>query len=277
MTCKKLTKHDHPTVAVIISTYNWTEALEFVLQSAANQRYLPDEVIVADDGSGEATAALIRRYQADFPVLLKHAWQADEGFRAARSRNNGVAHSSAEYLIFVDGDTVLHRDFVADHLRFAKRQHFTVGSRVLLSESTTQTFFACEHFAFSLWKTEADNKLNSLHSPLLARAYARSVREPIEKWIFKVRSCNMGVWRSDYMAVNGFNQNFCGWGREDSEFALRLFKKGLSMRRLKFTAIQYHLYHKENDRSYLGSNDDILAISLAAADYRCANGFDSVG
>lgn len=261
-----------PTVSLIIPTYNWVPALDLVLQSVKKQRYVPDEVIIADDGSTAETASLIQRHQADFPVPLIHAWQADLGFRAARSRNNGVAHSRGDYLIFVDGDTVLHRDFVADHIYFAKAKHFTVGSRVLMPERTTQDFFAHNQFDFSLLKTAADNRLNALHCPRLARLYAKSVREPITQWIFKVRSCNMGVWRSDYEAVNGFNHQFCGWGREDSEFALRLFKKGLSMRRLKFAAIQYHLYHQENDRSRLQSNDDILATTLAAESYRCADG-----
>lgn len=260
------------TVSLIVLTYNWESALDLVLQSAAKQRHLPDEVIVADDGSGEATAELIKRHQANFPVPLIHAWQADKGFRAARSRNNGVARASGDYLIFVDGDTVLHYDFVADHVQFSTPNHFTVGSRVLISDKATQTYFAAKHFEFSLLKTAADNKLNALHVPLLTKFYAKSLHDPIDRWIFKVRSCNMGLWRSDYEAVNGFNHQFQGWGREDSEFALRLFKKGLSMRRLKFAAIQYHLYHHENDRSWLDTNDNILAATQAKEGFRCSDG-----
>ncbi len=263
---------NRPSVSLIILTYNWPQALDLVLQSVKKQRVLPDEVIVADDGSEAPTRLLMQRYQAEFPVPLIHAWQADKGFRAARSRNNGVDHSYGDYLLIIDGDTVLHRDFVADHLRFATARHFTVGSRVLLTPAATEAFLAAGQCAFSLLRTPADNKINALHLPLLAAWYGKSLREPITKWIFKVRSCNMGVWRSDYEAVNGFNHDFCGWGREDSEFALRLFNKGLSMRRLKFAAIQYHLYHPENVRDRLGVNDDILAATLAAGAYRCQHG-----
>ncbi len=233
---------NRPSVSLIILTYNWPQALDLVLQSVKKQRVLPDEVIVADDGSGAPTRSLIERYQAEFPVPLIHAWQADKGFRAARSRNNGVDHSHGDYLLIIDGDTVLHRDFVADHLRFATAKHFTVGSRVLLTAAATEAFLAAGQCAFSLLRTPADNKMNALHLPLL------------------------------YEAVNGFNHDFCGWGREDSEFALRLFNKGLSMRRLKFAAIQYHLYHPENVRDRLGVNDDILAATLAAGAYRCQHG-----
>lgn len=260
------------TVSLVITTYNWDKALDLVLQSVATQSRLPNEVIIADDGSTEKTRQLIARFQADFPTLLKHAWQPDEGFRAARSRNNAVAQSTGEYLIFIDGDTILHRHFIADHIRFAKPNHFTVGSRVLLTLLSTAHFFKRNQFDYSMKSTPADNKSNALHLPLLSHIYAKPVREPVEKWMFKVRSCNMAVWRSDYEAVNGFNHDFQGWGREDSEFALRLFKKGLSMRRLKFSAIQYHLYHDENDRSHLTANDELLRLARETQGYRCSNG-----
>lgn len=266
-------------VALIISTYNWEPALDLVLQSVPKQSRLPDEVIIADDGSDEITATLIERHRQDFPVPLIHAWQEDRGFRAARSRNNAVKQSSGDcldYLIFVDGDTILHRHFIADHLYFAARNHFTVGSRVLIDEVATQNFLQSGQFDFSLSKTSATNKLNALRFLPFARHYGKSVREPIEKWIFKVRSCNMGVWRSDYEAINGFNHDFSGWGREDSEFALRLFKKGLSMRRLKFAAVQYHLYHHESDRSYLESNDEQLKVTLKATGFHCENGMEQL-
>ncbi len=261
-------------VSLIITTYNWPEALDLVLQSIKCQSCLPDEVIVADDGSTTATNRLIEQFQADFPTVLIHAWQADKGFRAARSRNNAVAHSSGDYLIFIDGDTVLHRHFVADHIALSKKNTFTVGSRVLLTEQATQRFFKRGHFAFSLWKTPATNKVNALHALPLSRLYGKPVNAPIDEWIFKVRSCNMGVWRTDYVAVNGFNHDFQGWGREDSEFALRLFNKGLSMRRLKFAAIQYHLFHRENDRGQLRDNDQRLEAALAAKTAYCDNGYN---
>lgn len=264
------------TVSLIITTYNWSQALGLVLHSVMKQSHLPDEVIVADDGSTEATRQLIEDYQRQFPVSLIHAWQPDEGFRAARSRNNAVYQSSGDYLIFIDGDTILHRHFIADHIRFAKPNHFAIGSRVLLTQKTTEYSFQHNQFDYSIIKTSADNAANGLHLPVLAQLYAKPVREPIDKWIFKVRSCNMAIWRCDYETVNGFNHDFQGWGREDSEFALRLFKKGLLMRRLKFVAIQYHLFHDENDRSQLSANDDLLTLAKTSESYRCVNGLSEL-
>lgn len=264
------------TVALIISTYNWTSALDLVIQSALEQSRRADEIIIADDGSDSATAALIENYRQQAATPIIHAWQADEGFRAARSRNNAAKHASSDYLIFIDGDTVLHQHFIADHLRFAAVDTFVVGSRVLLDKAVTTAYFKQQQFDFSIFTTAADNKLNAVHLPIFTKLFCRSRRHPLQKLIFKVRSCNMAVWRRDYFAVNGFNHAFCGWGREDSEFALRLFKKGLAMRRLKFAAIQYHLYHRENDRNRLQTNDELLAATLDNADYRCLDGIDSL-
>ncbi len=260
------------TVSLIITTYNWPQALSLVLQSAIEQSCLPDEIIVADDGSTSDTQALVQQFSQISPVPVIHAWQEDKGFRLSRSRNNAVKHSKCDYLVFVDGDTVLHKDFIKDHAHFAEKKTFVVGSRVLMPETETKQFFQKNQFTFSLLKSGASNKLNALHLPLLGKMIATAQNTPVERLIFKVRGCNMAFWRADYLAVNGFNQAFCGWGREDSEFALRLFKYGLSMKRVKFAAIQYHLYHPENDRTGLDENDVILQKMLSSDSYTCEEG-----
>lgn len=267
---------NRPSISLIITTYNWPQALALVLQSAIKQSLLPDEIIVADDGSTSETQELVQQFSQTSPVPIIHAWQEDKGFRLSRSRNNAVKQARGDYLIFVDGDTVLHKDFVKDHARFAEKQTFVVGSRVLMPEDETKRFFQQNQFTFSLFKSGASNKLNALHVPFLGQIIAEARNAPIEQLIFKVRGCNMAFWRSDYLAVNGFNQAFCGWGREDSEFALRLFKYGLSMKRVKFAAIQYHLYHPENDRTGLDENDEILQQMLSSDGYTCESGINQI-
>ncbi|MDV2453612.1 glycosyltransferase [Xanthomonas hortorum] len=116
-----------PLCALIVLTYNWPQALRLVLESVKRQSRLPDEVIVVDDGSGAETAALMNALVADFPVPLRHVWQEDLGFRAARCRNLGIAATSAQYVILIDGDMLLHRDFIADHLALARPGRFLQG------------------------------------------------------------------------------------------------------------------------------------------------------
>src|SRR5687767_10189138 len=104
-------------VSTIVTTYNWPEALSLVLAGLARQSVLPDEVIVADDGSGERTRRTLLDAARSFPTSLRHYWQDDTGFRAARARNGAIAAARGDYILFLDGDMVPHRHFVADHLR----------------------------------------------------------------------------------------------------------------------------------------------------------------
>lgn len=259
------------TVSLIITTYNHPEALALVLDSALRQSRQPEEIIIADDGSSDDTLWLIEGYQYQATIPIVHAYQKDEGFRLARSRNNAIRMAKGDYLIVVDGDTILHPDFVADHLRLSAPNVFCIGSRLLLSEQETQTVFANKKFHFSFKHTDAPDKIKALHFPWIN--YFFSLRKkPIEQLIYKIRGCNMAFWRQDVEAVNGFNQDIEGWGREDSEFAARLFKKGLALRTIKFAAIQYHLWRPENNRASLPENDQILANTLQSSSIQCKNG-----
>src|ERR1700712_962551 len=102
--------------SLVISTYNWPQALELCLKSVATQKHLPDEVIIADDGSGEETRLLIDKYKKDFPVPLLHLWHEDKGFRKTIILNKAINQSSFEYIIQVDGDVILEKHFISDHL-----------------------------------------------------------------------------------------------------------------------------------------------------------------
>ena len=126
-------------VGLIISTYNWKEALNAVLESVKLQTYLPDEIVVSDDGSTQDSGELVKNHQKDFPCILKHVWQEDNGFRVAASRNNGINELSGdvEYIVIIDGDMILHPKFIEDHIHFAENNCFTQGSRVLISEEKT--------------------------------------------------------------------------------------------------------------------------------------------
>ncbi len=124
---------------LIVTTYNWPEALHLTLASVARQTHVPDEVIVADDGSGPATRAVVERWRAA-GLPLEHVWQEDEGFRLARSRNRAIASTRAEYILLVDGDMILHPQFVADHMRCARPDCFIQGARPQLSAATTAQF-----------------------------------------------------------------------------------------------------------------------------------------
>lgn len=257
------------TTSLVISTYNWPEALELVLLSIKGQKVLPDEVIIADDGSKEDTRQLIEHFQEVFPVPLKHVWIPDEGFRKSIALNKAYALSTGEYLIQLDGDSIAHPYFVKDHLDFAKNGCFTQGSRVFLLEEKSKEVFETKALVHPFWTSGIVNRLNAMRIPLLRNVIAKE-----EARINAVRGSNMGFWRADLVKVNGYNEAMTGWGREDSELAARFVNIGLMRRKLKFGAIQYHLYHKEESRHRLNINDEILEEVLDKKIQRCDIGMD---
>lgn len=257
------------STSLVVTTYNRPDALALVLESALRQSVPPLEVIVADDGSRPETRALVEAVAARAPIPVRHCWQPDDGFRAAAIRNKAFAMAGGQYLVMVDGDIVLHRDFVKDHQRAARRGTFVQGSRVILSEATTAAALAARRIDFGPATPGVRNRLNTLHWPALSRLASYRSAD-----IFRVRSANLACWREDVVRVNGFDEDFVGWGREDSEFVARMQHAGVVKLHLKFAALGYHLFHPEASRQALPRNQAILDRCLASRAVRCEHGLD---
>ena len=255
--------------SLVVTTYNRKDALALVLESALRQRRRPDELVVADDGSRPDTGELVAAFAARSPFPVRHSWQEDLGFRAAASRNRAFAAAAGEYLVMVDGDIVLHPSFLEDHLRAARPGRFVQGSRVMLSEKATARALASGRVPLGALARGIRNRLNAVHSPALSRLASHRNDD-----VFRVRSANLACWRGDVLRVNGFDEDFVGWGREDSDFVARLQHAGIFRLQLKFAAIGYHLWHSEEPRQLLPRNQRILEETLATRRVRCANGID---
>ncbi len=259
------------TISLIITTYNWKEALGLALNSALQQTQLPKEIVIADDGSGSDTAAVIRRIAATAPVPVIHSWQEDQGFRLATSRNKALAKTSGDYIVLIDGDIILERHFIFDHARFARSGYFVQGTRVLLGELlSAQILTGKKNLHEPFCRRGVENRKNCLRSDFLCRLFSYR-----ERSMSGVRTCNFAFWRNDALAVNGFNEDFIGWGREDSEFTARLLNYGLVRRNIKFNALAYHLYHPHNDRSHLEENNQLLKKTIENKLVWCEKGVNS--
>ena len=258
--------------SLIVTTYDWPAALGLVLESALRQTLPPGEVLVADDGSDERTAVVVRefvdRFHA-FGVAVHHVWHPDRGFRAAEIRNRALAQSRGGYILLVDGDCILHPDFTRSHLAFARPGAFVQGTRVLLSERRSDRALSSRQTTFHPLQTGISNRANALSANWLSRVVPSS-RDPLNG----VRSCNMGFWRSDAARVNGFDERFVGWGREDSDFVARMTHAGVRRRKLKFGGIVYHLWHPERPRDALKVNDELLERVRRSGVTRAADGMD---
>lgn len=258
------------TTSLIIATYNWPEALELSLMSALNQSLMPSEIIVADDGSTEETRVLVDRFKAISTVPLIHVWQEDEGFRLAKIRNRAIAASKGDYVIQVDGDIIMHPDFVKDHVDFARKGSYVSGSRVNMSPELSKRLQTEKTTKVSVFSKGTSNFLNGLHLPFLSRFQENYRKEDL----YYVRGCNMAFWREDLVKVNGYNEALQGWGREDNEISCRLNNIGNVRRIAKFRAIEFHQYHNERSRDSLSKNDDLLHRTIEEKLTRCEKGLD---
>ncbi|MGE0581966.1 MAG: glycosyltransferase [Steroidobacteraceae bacterium] len=260
-------------ISLVVTTYERADALAAVLATVAAQRRLPDEVLVADDGSGPATRAVLDRFAARVPVPVAVARQVHAGFRAARLRNLAIAASRGEYLVFIDGDMLLHADFIADHAAAARAGAFVQGMRIPLDAAATQAALAAPDPLAPGMRPRGAPSLRrpyALRCPPLARACARPANR-----LLAVKSCNFATWREDLVAVNGFNEDFIGWGPEDKELVARLVHLGRQRRTLVFGGIAWHLHHAAAARDRRAVNEALLADTIAHRSIRCARGLDA--
>lgn len=255
--------------SLIVTTYNRPDALARILVALENQTRLPDELIIADDGSGPETFEKIAAFLSNPPYEMYHVWQEDRGFRAARIRNKAIRKATGEYIIFLDGDCIPHPRFVEDHLLLAKNGFFIQGKRVLVSRRLSSDFSYKDILSIlKLFRFLLSGDISNAHHLVRLPGFpAFSSRR-----LSGIKSCNMGLFKKDIVAVNGFNQDFEGWGREDSELAVRLYHYGLKRKEHPFLAICFHLWHEEHDRKQLITNDQLLMKAIQSKEHFCPNG-----
>ena len=266
-------------ISVIVSTYNRADALDAVLRSLARQSDRNFEIIVADDGSGPATAQVIDTWKAKIPGGVARVWHPDQGFRAAEIRNRAILTARGAYCIFLDGDCIARENFIASHRSLAAPGWFVTGNRVLLSANLTARVLrdrlAPETWSPMRWLAErwhgGVNRLSALlHLPL---GPLRRLRQ--NAW-HGARSCNLAVWREDLERVDGFDADYTGWGKEDSDLIVRLLHTGLRRKDGVFATGVIHLWHPEADRSRLSENENRLSAAVADDRVRARRGLSSL-
>jgi len=249
-------------IAVLISTYNAPNFLRLVLEGYRKQSDTNFVIYIADDGSSEETSALIKALQTDFPVRIHHIWHEDHGFRKARVHNMAVAEITEPYVILTDGDCVPLPRMIETHRNMAKRGHLISGGRVLLSQQWTESLTRGasklhSDATFFQWlshrlKGNINRVLSILMSPHLGKPHQQ---------LKGIRGCHLSCWLEDLRRINGFDESFEGWGREDSDLVARLFHAGIYRLDLRGMPV-LHLWHREEARQQLSKNDQLLAECL---------------
>ncbi|HXG60089.1 MAG TPA: glycosyltransferase [Planctomycetota bacterium] len=227
-----------PRVSVILSIFDQPNAFRFSLIGYRRQTFPDFELVVADDGSDEETRALVDEFRRSSPFPIKHVWQENRGYRRARIANRAVLESEGSILLLSDGDCIPHRDFVRAHAEGCPPGGFAVGGYVRLSAEQSRTLTpenvaAGDFERFCTWRDLWRFRLT--HWKNLWGILRGDPRKP------KVYGCNLSVDRGVYYAVNGYDENFDGFGREDSDLRNRLRRHGARPVSLWGRAWVYHV------------------------------------
>jgi glycosyltransferase involved in cell wall biosynthesis len=258
----------NPKVSLVISTYNRPDVLARALAGFALQRRPPDEVLIADDGSAEPTRELIQAWTKSQPFPVKHVWHEDKGFRKTMILNKSILAAGRDYLVFTDGDCVPHPKFIADHAALAEKGFWVQGRRCFVREQFVPAFEAAK---IPAWSWMLTGKITGA---------TKGIRWPIPIIRRDTRQrgiigCNMAFWRDDLLAVNGFDEDYSGWGvGEDSDIGSRVYHLG---RRRKFVygrAVTFHLNHTQLPRGHHAASLDRLAETIATKKIRCEHGLN---
>jgi glycosyltransferase involved in cell wall biosynthesis len=245
-------------ISVIVATYNRADALDACLRGFARQSDRGFEVIVADDGSRSDTADLVLSWQGRLGVPLTHVWHEDNGFRLAEIRNRAILASQGANCVFIDGDCIPCRDYVAAHRALSESGWFVAGNRALLSREFTEQVLR-DHLEPECWSgvrwltARLRGDVNRI-APLLRLPLGPLRRLQPTNWR-SARGGNLAIRRDDLDRIDGFDAMFSGWGREDSDVVLRLMRVGVRRKDGRFAAGVLHLWHPESDRSRLPGND----------------------
>jgi glycosyltransferase involved in cell wall biosynthesis len=234
-----------PLLSLIIAVYNKPDFLEKIFLSLENQTFTDFEIVVADDGSGPRIAELISRYSPRMRRPALHVRHEDLGFRKTIIANKAVAAAHADYLVFIDGDCILHRRFLESHFRHRARGIALAGRRVTLDRYITEelsnddvTSGRIEKPWFWWNHCEKAERKHGLYLPLL-QPFSN-----LKKKGYSMYGSNFSLFKDDFYSVNGYDEGIIGRGVEDDNLRARLKLSGAVVRSITRIALQYHLFHK---------------------------------
>jgi glycosyltransferase involved in cell wall biosynthesis len=268
-------------VSVIITTYNAVEWLQKVLIGYSLQTECDFEIVIADDGSTLETKNLISKFSSIFKNPIVHVWHEDHGFQKTKILNKAILKSNSDYLIFTDGDCIPRKDFVQMHIKYRENGYFLSGGyfklplsiSILISENDI-----VNSNCFSLfWLKNNGFKFNfksiKLTNNSLIAQFMNWITPTKRSWNGHNSSC----WKTDILAVNGFN-NEMQYGGEDREMGERMFNNGMLSKQIRYSAICVHLDHARGYSSLetWKKNNEIRAFNKKYNIIKTDNGIDKV-
>ncbi|MEH6680949.1 MAG: glycosyltransferase family 2 protein [Sediminicola sp.] len=243
---------DQTEVSVIVSTYNSEEWLRKVLWGFNCQSYRNFEVVIADDGSGPATKALLEDMQRQVFYSIVHVWQEDEGFQKSRILNKAILACSTEYIIMTDGDCIPREDFVEVHYINKEPRYFISGGYYMLpmniSKAITKEDVAQQNCFDINWLKSQGIAKTFKNNKLTAKGYLSKMFNRLTTTNASWNGHNSSGWKNDILAVNGFDERM-QYGGQDRELGERLFNLGIRSKQLRYSAVCIHLDHSRGYRT----------------------------
>jgi glycosyltransferase involved in cell wall biosynthesis len=240
--------------SVIAAFYNNIKYLKLVLAGFERQTEKNFELIIADDGSTEEVVKEIESIASNYSFRLKHTWHPDKGFRKNKILNQAFLASESDYLIFIDSDCVPHSKFVEEHLNEKEVQKVLTGRRVNLSQKITNELTEQNVKDEFIEK----NYLKIIDDGLFGKSYDvekgfyfenKFLKKFFNKKYRGILGCNFSLYKKDLLDINGFDERYEAPSiGEDSDVEFRLGLNGLKVKSLNHIAVQYHLYHKLQER-----------------------------
>ena len=253
------------SVDLVISTYNNPCAILQILSFINKGSHLDLSVHIADDGSSQKAVNLITENIQHYSYPVFHHWHENEGFRKAKILNTAINKCDSKYVVFLDGDCLPHKHFVKDHLSLSEKGYFVQGRRCFIKESHVDQMLSGKTSLLSLMirgKVSGLLKSIRLPKPIIKKNYD----------MYGLLGCNLAIWRDDLTSINGFDEDYEGWGREDSDLGARLYNLGLKRKLVYGRGLVYHLNHPVNKRDQLAQNDKRLSATISSGKIRCTNG-----
>ncbi|MGL5950200.1 MAG: glycosyltransferase [Cetobacterium sp.] len=271
-------------ITVIIPVYNRLEHLRASFLCLLNQNVKPYELIISDDGSSEKVIDFLEDLipKADFKI--KVIYQQDIGFRKTRALNNAVRNAEGEILVFCDQDLIFPKDHLENIEKTLKKREFVNYRPQNTDENEKNNILELLNQGFTyekiLKKLELGDKIHE-------KNHLRKDRN--RRWLYNLRLNKRGVklvgmsyalYKEDYIEVNGYNEEYQGWGYEDDDFGNRLYSWGIKGREIKDNELSFHLWHHFDPTKKESSNEELYRKekikALKNKRYRCEYGYDNI-
>jgi Glycosyltransferases, probably involved in cell wall biogenesis len=270
-----------PKATLIISVYNNIQFLKSILDSVNRQTYKDFEIIISEDAEHIHIKTFLEEYPFENPWL--HLTQEDQGWRKNRALNRAILASSTDYLVFIDGDCLLHPKFMENHLYSAKENLVLGGKRLMLNEKLTDYFlkkplnpsYINQYLFLNIFHLQKVNMRYAEEgfyiNPQSLLGFTTKLRG-----LRNITGCNMSFSKKAIMDINGFDEDYTlpAIG-EDIDLIWRFTQAGYKLGSVRNLAVQYHLYHKKNwvDQDI---NFQILKEKQMAGNFRCQNGIEKL-